>query len=407
MSVKANAAGAASSLYRVLDYIRRYGPLAKKELQRHTGLSWGSISTYTARLLADEVIVEYAGPRGIHKGRNPSSYAVNRRKNWILGMDVQMNRLSAVVTALDSHLLYSAAVDLKNRDAAGVFKNIITLAELLFHKVKTPGEIKRIGFSMPGLINPKPGKPLSVYHFTGVFPGNMAELIKERFGVPAAVFHDPDCMLMTHFNSMPPEEYKMACAGNVVLIRWSYGIGSALLLNGKLYYGDHRAAGEIGHTIVDPSGPLCICGNRGCLEVYASFRAILEQVHAAMEEGRFDPAVYGQSGGPTRDALWAAYRQKDPLILSVVNRAVDYMVSAVINLVNILDPRMIIFEGEFATAPGECFDRLKAGVLNRIKGEPVTIRVLPWENSGAVGAAEMLVQEVFFETLRKDLRGAG
>jgi predicted NBD/HSP70 family sugar kinase len=402
----ANAAGAASSLYRVLDYIRRYGPLVKKDLQKHTGLSWGSISNYTARLLTEGVIVECAGPRGISKGRNPSSYAVNRHRNWIMGLDVQMNRLSGVVVALDGCRLYSAAVDLKNRDAADVFGRIIDLVDVLFRSVKTPREIKRIGFSMPGLIDPKPGKPLSVYHFTGVFPGNMPEFIGERFGVPVAIFHDPDCMLMIHLNNTPPDEYAMMLGSNVVLIRWSYGIGSALLLNGRLYYGDHRASGEIGHTVVDPSGPLCICGNKGCLEVYASFRAILEQVHAAMEEGRFDPQAYCPNG-PIRDAIWAAYRQRDPAILPIVDRAVDHMVSAVVNVVNILDPRILIFDGEFATAPPECFDRLRAGVAGRIKGEPVTIKVLPWENSGAIGAAEMLVQEVFFESIWKDARLSG
>ncbi|MDR1307844.1 MAG: ROK family protein [Treponema sp.] len=402
-SKNTNIAGAASSLYRVLDYIRRYGPLAKKDLQRYTGLSWGSISNYTARLLAEGIIVECSGPRGISKGRNPSSYAVNRKKNWILGLDVQMNCLSGVVVALDGFRLYSATVDLKNRDASEVFGNILDLLERLFHSVQTPREIKRVGFSMPGLIDPKPGKPLAVYHFTGVFPGNMLKLIGERFGVPAAIFHDPDCMLMIHFNSMPPDEYAMMIDSNVVLIRWSYGIGSALLLNGKLYYGDHGASGEIGHTVVDPAGPLCICGNKGCLEVYASFRAVLEQVYAVIEEGRFDPEPYCRNG-LIRDAIWAAYRQKDPAILPIVNTAVDYMVSAVVNMVNVLDPRILIFDGEFATAPRECFDRLRAGIAGRIKGEPVTIKVLPWENSGAIGAAEMLVQEVFFETLWNEIR---
>jgi predicted NBD/HSP70 family sugar kinase len=233
----------------------------------------------------------------------------------------------------------------------------------------------------------------------------MLELIRKQFGVSAEIFHDPDCMLMVHLNSMPPEQYAVMNRINIVLIRWAYGIGNALLLNGKLYYGDRRAAGEMGHTIVDPNGPLCICGNKGCLEVYASFRSILEKAYAARDTGRFNSAQYpaGPDGQMTRETIWAAYQQMDECIVPIVNSAVDYMVSAVVNIVQFLDPAMIILEGEFATAPLKCLDRLKTGVLSRLQGNQlVEMQVQPWEDSGARGAAEMLMTTVFSLILGED-----
>ncbi|GHU12959.1 hypothetical protein FACS1894161_2260 [Spirochaetia bacterium] len=372
-----------SSLYGVFDCMRWRGQLTKKELQRHTGFSWGSISNYTARLLADGVIKEYADLNGTGKGRPPSSFGVNRRKNWILGMDVQMNRLCGAVVALDGSRICDSVLELKSREATDVFTKILNLLERLFNSVKSPGEIRRIGFSMPGLINPVPGKPLGVHHFSGFFPAHMLGLIEERFGVPAVIFHDTDCVLMAHVNNMPPEEYERMIRSNVLLVRWSYGIGSAMLLNGNLYFGDHRAAGEMGHTVVDPEGPLCLCGNRGCLEVYASFRKVLEEVQACRGE---------LSAG----AIWVAYRERDKNVVAIVDRVADYMASALISAVKLLDPRLVIIEGEFAAAPKECLDRLRAKVFSRLNDDPkVEIQVRHWEDSGAFGAAEMLMKDVF------------
>jgi hypothetical protein len=159
-----------SSLYSVFNCIRHRGPLTKKDLQRHTGLSWGSISNHTAFLLAGQVIIEHTGESEAAKGPNPSFYTINHRKNWIVGMDVQMNRLRGAVVTLDGKKVCDRVLNLKNRDAPEVFKEILNVLASLFKSAETPGEIKSIGFAMPGIINREEGKPLSVHHFTGVFP---------------------------------------------------------------------------------------------------------------------------------------------------------------------------------------------------------------------------------------------
>jgi predicted NBD/HSP70 family sugar kinase len=379
-----------NSLYRVFNCIRRYGPLTKKELQKHTGLSWGSISTHTACLLAKKVIVEHTGQSDANKGPNPRLYTINHQKNRIIGIDIQMHRICGAVITLDGKKICSRALNLKSRGAGNAFKKILTVLEALFKVVENPKEIKSIGFSMPGIINREERKPFSVHHFTGVFPADMETVVERKFGVPAFIFHDPDCMLAAHMNNMQPEEYAVMSKSNVLLIRWSYGIGVSILSNGEFYYGDHHAAGEMGHMVVNPLGPRCICGDKGCLEVYASIRCVLEKISRGIHSGELNSEM-----------IWEAYRKKNTRVVSIVNETVDYMASAIINTIKILDPRMVIIEGEFASAPPECIRRLNTALAGRFYGLKTIIQARPWEDSAVIGAAEMLTKRVLLGIITK------
>jgi glucokinase len=208
-------------------------------------------------------------------------------------------------------------------------------------------------------------------------------------------------MLAAHLNNMSPDEYAGIGQSNILLIRWSHGIGVSMRLNGEFYYGDHHAAGEMGHMTVNPQGPRCICGNRGCLEVYASFRCMLEKINDCLRDGRINPAGFnrGDGGELNSESIWAAYREKNEDLVSIVNECVDYMASAIVNTVKIVDPRLIIIEGEFADAPPECIRRLNANVAGQLNGPEVVIQARPWVDSAVIGAAELLTGTVFSQII--------
>src|SRR5437667_3002178 len=114
---------------------------------------------------------------------------------------------------------------------------------------------------------------------------------------------------------------------NMVYITWSTGVGGGLIIDGKLHRGAHGTAGEIGHTIIDPNGPLDNCGQRGCLEAFVSGTAL------ARETGR--PAA----------ELFATAARGDRAAREVVERAAQYMGIAVISLTNALDAELVVICG--------------------------------------------------------------
>src|SRR5258708_26654308 len=114
---------------------------------------------------------------------------------------------------------------------------------------------------------------------------------------------------------------------NMVYITWSTGVGGGLIIDGKLHRGAHGSAGEVGHMIIDPNGPLDSCGQRGCLE------AFIGGANLAKETGR--PAA----------ELFAAAARGERHARMVVERAARYMGLALISLTNALDPEMFVIGG--------------------------------------------------------------
>jgi glucokinase len=110
-------------------------------------------------------------------------------------------------------------------------------------------------------------------------------------------------------------------------VTWSTGIGSGLILDGRLYSGAHGSAGEVGHMVLDPAGPLCACGLHGCTEAYASGASIARL-----------------TGRPASD-VFAAARRGEAEAKAVVDRAARMVGQALMNLANLVDPELIVMGG--------------------------------------------------------------
>ncbi len=161
---------------------------------------------------------------------------------------------------------------------------------------------------------------------------------------------------------------------NMVYITWSTGVGGGLIIDGKLHRGAHGTAGEVGHMIVDPNGPLDNCGQRGCLEAFASGRAL------AQETGR--PAA----------ELFAAARRGDREARLVVERAARYMGIALISLTNVIDPEMFVIGGgisrSWALVQPTMLETLRSSPFIKPARRPRLRRARLGDRAGQVGAVE-------------------
>jgi glucokinase len=137
------------------------------------------------------------------------------------------------------------------------------------------------------------------------------------------------------------------------------GIGGGLILDGKLWGGWRGGAGEVGHTVVLAEGPVCGCGSRGCAEALASRTAIERDIWAGIKAGRpsLIPQIMKKDSRQrlTSGALAEAYNQGDPLVREVIGRAQFYLGVLVGNLVNIIDPQMVIIGGGVTEALGDAY----------------------------------------------------
>jgi len=167
--------------------------------------------------------------------------------------------------------------------------------------------------------------------------------LAERLGVPVLVENDVNLIALgEHFKGRGKGIPDLAC------VFVGSGIGCGLILRGSLYSGADGAAGEFGHTVVEPEGHLCTCGNRGCLEMYCSGKALALQAHSIVSQAGNKSS--GQAAGsPVRwvdaELVIRAARAGHPAALEAMRKAFHYLGLGIANLTNILNPRLVILGG--------------------------------------------------------------
>ncbi|PYJ60117.1 MAG: ROK family protein [Verrucomicrobia bacterium] len=203
-------------------------------------------------------------------------------------------------------------------------------------------QIKTIGIGAPGAVDSESGKVI----FAPNLGWNDVPLKKELEKLlERPVFLENDCNVCTL--GVYEVELK-AKPREVVGIFLGTGIGGGLILEGKLYSGFNRTAGEIGHMVLEVSGPKCGCGNKGCFEALASRTAIFRKIKEAVKEGQktlltemLGPELEDLRSGDLRKAI----KRGDKFVEHIVEEAAEYTGIAVSNLINILNPEVVVIGG--------------------------------------------------------------
>jgi len=236
--------------------------------------------------------------------------------------------------------------------SADVEKVIISVVEDM---IKGSGidrkKINAIASCAPGVIDQDRGIVL----FTPNLPWrnyDIAGAIKKKFGVPFYVGNDVNLGVLG--------EYKFGAAqgyNNIVGFFPGTGMGGGLILNGKLFTGNQYMAAEYGHMTLDPDGPLCGCGQSGCLEVFSSKRGMSDYIRQQVNRGR--PCLLAedvQDGGIFRSKrLKKAIAQKDTVAMEAVDRACHYLAVATGNMINTIAPDLVLYGGGIMEAMGDLF----------------------------------------------------
>ena len=234
--------------------------------------------------------------------------------------------------------------------SADVEKVIISVVEDM---IKASGidrkKINAIASCAPGVIDQDRGIVL----FTPNLPWrnyDIAGAIKKKFGVPFYVGNDVNLGVLG--------EYKFGAAkgyNNIVGFFPGTGMGGGLILNGKLFTGTQYMAAEYGHMTLDPDGPLCGCGQSGCLEVFSSKRGMSDYIRQQVNRGR--PCLLAedvQDGGIFRSKrLKKALAQKDAVAMEAVDRACHYLAVATGNMINTIAPDLVLYGGGIMEAMGD------------------------------------------------------
>jgi glucokinase len=227
----------------------------------------------------------------------------------------------------------------------------------------------------------------------------------ERFALKAALeerFHSP-VLLENDANAAAVGEMWLGAARgakNIICITLGTGVGSGIILDGKLWRGTDGSAAEIGHTTVDPfGGPQCKCGNFGCLEMYASATAMVRMTREALD--RFPgSSLHGQC--LSAKTIYDAGKAGDELAIEVFRNVGDYLGVALSNLINLLGPEVIVIGGGAANAWNLFEESMRKQIDSRaFPWLSRSVKIKPAEcgdNAGLLGAAQLAFVSHVFES---------
>jgi glucokinase len=184
---------------------------------------------------------------------------------------------------------------------------------------------------------------------------------------------------------------------DAVMLTLGTGVGGGVLANGRILRGASGAAGHIGHLTIDPDGPLCVCGNRGCLETLFSARAIESDAFTALHRGVETRLAGCQSKVPTCAEVFELAQQGDAVAADIVQRATEVLGAALAGLALVLDPEVIILGGQISAASDALLlEPLRKDVGWRarclLRRDVPVVRSKLVDPSGVIGAAALALE---------------
>jgi glucokinase len=203
-----------------------------------------------------------------------------------------------------------------------------------------------VGLACAGIINPVTGHLGRSPNLPGWEDSPLGGHLRAVFGnLPQALANDVNGALYGEFRHGAGRG-----AANLIMIALGTGVGGGVIINGELVLGAHCGAGEIGHMVLDPSGPRCACGGRGCLEAYAGSTGILQSAQRTTGPGPLADLVAARGPALTTADLAALAEAGDGAAVALFAEAGHRLGQAVGNLVNVLDPDLVIIGGGVARA---------------------------------------------------------
>lgn len=364
----------------VLNLVRVRQPISRADLARASGLQRSTISLIVEELIDEEWIIE--GPTGrLPRGRRPTFLRLNDERA-IIGIDIRPTHTTVALSDANGHFTSLEVIDTPPGPAAGV----AALTGIIDRLKSTCGsrKIEGIGVSLPG----RPDKTASGLAFSPNLKWagfDLRQPLEAATGLDVQMENAANaCVLAAVWFDHTPHR-------NVVVVTVSEGIGTGVLVNGRLARGLSGMAGEFGHVPVDPQGPLCTCGMHGCWEVFGSNRAAVRYYLEAT--GRSQPLSFP-------DLLKLA-DQGDAQAAQAIDKMAHGLARGMRVIVAGLDPEEIFVIGDLTQSWDRFGPVLEAGVAAQILPGGTAPPVTPVHEGGMArlrGTVALVLQKDFGTT---------
>lgn len=363
---------------RLVEVLRRHGPLPRVELARSTGLSFPAVSGLTSRLIAEELLCETEtvapswaddadeedpdGLNGRRRGRPAVLLTLNPEFGRIISVSVRMNLIETLIADFSGFSLAQSRLEIATRalDAGALCDLVITQINAMLEATATPRHrLLGIGIALQGIVDADTGRHLwsPALSVTDI---DLAKPVRQAFGTEVVMANDAVAVAL----ALAAAEPSLA-QGLMALILIGHGVGMGIVVDGEARLGA-GAGSEIGHTKLGSNGPQCRCGQRGCIEAHLADYALYRDARTFLD---LPPAASQQPSEAQMALLRERARSGDPRLAHVFQQAGRALAEAVAATISVLRPHHVVLAG-----PGlQAFDMMRPAYEERLEQA-----VLPW-----------------------------
>jgi len=363
---------------RLVEVLRRQGPLPRVELARNTGLSFAAVSGLTSKLIAEELLCETEtatpawpddtdeedtdGLNGRRRGRPAVLLTLNPEFGRIIAVSLRMNLIETLIADFSGSGLAQSRLEIATRalDERALCDLVIAQIDAMLEATATPRHrLLGIGIALQGIVNADTGRHLwsPALSITDV---DLVKPVREAFGAEVVMANDAVAVALALSAAEPP-----LAQGLSATIMVGHGVGMGVVVDGEARWGA-GAGSEIGHIKLGSNGPQCRCGQRGCIEAHLADYALYRDARTFLD---LPPAAAQQPSEAQMALLRERARGGDPRLEHVFQQAGRALAEAVAATISVLRPHHVILAG-----PGlQAFDMMRRAYEERLEQA-----VLPW-----------------------------
>lgn len=378
---------------KILKILLERGTLTRQEFAAYTGARPATILEAVNELKKQGVIAE-PGRLGKKTGRKSPQLQLNPNYFWTIGIDFQVKRTIGTIIDAGGGIIAEITRPAHQRSSLKECRHEIAdiIRELRTQTFPSLDKVNAIGFADPGMVDTGTGVSLRAVNIPGWENVNTAEWLRREFKLSSFIFPAESVKTYMEYQSRFPDPPK-----SMFHMGTDDGIGGGFIKNGELFSGSFHRAMEVGHIVIVPDGPICQCGNRGCLEALAGESGILRRVDEALING-VDTCLTTENFSIIHFAECAEH---DKMARIIAAEVCGYLGSALAVIATLLNPELIVISGGLtvlgAVLP-ETISRVLAqncfpGTVKDLKLEISTLS----ENAVARGAALLARNQIISE----------
>ncbi len=379
----------------VLNLVRERQPISRIDIADWTGLEGSTVSKIVARLLESEFVYEdgvgSASPQG---GRKKRFLHLNPNKAYAIGVDLEPQRNTVALSDFSGRILRSLAMD-NDRDPQKALDAVAKGIKKLLHPGQTRERVEGIGVSLVGLIDPKEGRVLAGENLGWGDDVPVGSMLRSALNLDLPIYFDNGSRLAA-LAEIWFGKHTMRQPQDLVFIDIGEGVGAGIVIQGQLYHGSLHGAGEFGHISLDPNGPACNCGGRGCLEVFAADQSSITRYK---ELCRTEGWVAETRGKVTIEELVSRGLKGNPRAVEALRQTANYLGRGLIPVIYSVNPEVIVLGGAITRAWDILYPEIRrvlAAQVTRFYSSHVSITPSTLEDRpSVVGAVALVLARAF------------